>query len=494
MCVRRWARLFTWVLAFGTPLCASADLPVGLLRYVPADANAVILVDAEALFQTPLARRENWQKKAADRFVNQEISIPPEARRLVMASQLDLGGSLHPVWELGIVELERTPSLALIARRNGGELDTIAGLPAVRVGPRTLVELQNGLVLGTPESNRQTVSRWVSGLKGTSAPRVSPILQNALDVSDRTSQLVLALDLADSVTAGPVRELLARWEPLDGKTADQADLAEILASVRGLVLKVAVKDERHATVHVEFAKPALLMKPIAKPLVEEILRSLAISLVDFDAWTATVADRTLTLEGDLSEGDLQRVFSLFAASPATRDVQEPAEPSESASAEHLKVDASRKYFQSVKTLIAELRKQIDKSRDNHAVWMERYARKIDDLPLLNVDPDLLVFGGNVSNSLRYQAQAARSGALRAGVREAQPVYQSYSYGAGAVGPYGSYGGYSFSGSVRVSPDRNQIRTEERATAIQVRVAEMKQIEDGMVQIRRAMTERYHVEF
>lgn len=85
-------------------------------------------------------------------------------------------------------------------------------------------------------------------------------------------------------------------------------------------------------------------------------------------------------------------------------------------------------------------------------------------------------------------------ALRGGVREAQPVYQSYSYGAGAVGPYGSYGGYSFSGTVRVSPDRAQIRIEEHANATQVRIAEMKQIEDGMVQIRRAMTERYNIEF
>ncbi len=78
--------------------------------------------------------------------------------------------------------------------------------------------------------------------------------------------------------------------------------------------------------------------------------------------------------------------------------------------------------------------------------------------------------------------------------EAQPVYQSYSYGAGRVGPYGSYGGYSFSGSVRVAADRAQIRIEEHANAAQVKNSEMKQIEDGMAQIRRAMTERYNAEF
>lgn len=476
------------------PQTGSAELPSSLLQFVPAEANAIVLMDAEALFQTPLGRRENWKHRAADQFANQQITIPPEALRVVLASQLDLGGTLHPAWELGIVELEHTPSFPLIARRQGGLLDTIAGHSAVRVDGRTLVAIKEGVILGTPESSRQVIARWVKGLPAASPPATSGYLREAAESLPATCQLAFALDLSDSVTVAPVREMLSQWEPLAGKTADQADLADVLASVRGVVIAVTVTDHRTATVRVDLGRPAALLKPYAKPLTEEILRNLSISLLDFDHWTAAVGEKTLTLNGELSEGDMLRLLSLVAASPATQAVQEPAEETPRRSADEITADASQRYFQSVKNHIDELRKQLNKSRDNHVVWMERYARKIDDLPMKDVDKDLLVFGGNVSNSLRYQAQAGRMGALRAGVREAQPVYQNYSYGVGAVGPYGSYGSYSFSGSVRASPDRNQIRMEEHASAAQVKIAEMKQIEDGLVQIRRIMTERYHREF
>lgn len=474
-----------------------AELPAKLLRWIPADANSITSVDVEALFKTPLAMREGWRKRAGDRFVNQEINVPPEAKRVVMASQLDLGGTLNPAWELGIIELEKTPSFALIARRDGGQLDTIAGHSAIRLSSsKTGVELESGVVLGTSEPNRQVISRWVSSNKSGSALRLSPFLKDSLEKADRKAQVVMALDLNDSITTPAVRELLTEVEALKGKTADQADIAEILSSVQGVIVTVQVTDKREGTIRVEFGKSTKLLKAVAMPIADEVLRSLAISLVDFDSWKADVSGNEMVLKGEFSEADLRRVASLFAASPFTRDVNEPSETAETptASPETIKMEASKKYFHSVKSLVEELRKTLGKTRDNHIVWMERYARKIDDLPLKDVDPDLLTFGGNVSSSLRYQAQAGRMGALRAGVRKAQPVYQNYSYGAGAVGPYGSYAGYSASGTVRVLPDFGQIQVEERANASQVKVSEMKKIEDGMVQIRRAMTERYNTEF
>lgn len=500
MNLRKRSAQFFFSVAFGVAglvaSLAQAEVPAKLLSWVPADTNAIIVVDAEALFHSPLATRDNWKKQAADRFVNQEISIPPDARRVVMASQLDLGGGLQPVWELGLLDLERTPPFALIARREKGSLDTIAGHSAVKLpNGRSGVELDSGVVLITSQPNRQVISRWVSSTKKDAAPRLSPFLAQAIEHADPKSQVILALDLADCVTAPPVREMLTRFEPLSGKTADQADIADILASVKGVVMTVHVTDKREGTIQIQFGKPATLLKPVAKPLVDEILGSLEISLTDLEHWTATIDDMSLSLKGEFSQSDLRKIVSLFASSPATHDVRESASSSESQDPMALKAAASQKYFHSVKGLIEELRKTLDKThRDSQLVWMERYARKIDDLPLKDVDKDLLTFGGNVSSSLRYQAQASRMAALRGGVRAAQPVYQSYSYGAGAVGPYGTYGGYSFSGTVQVAPNRLQIGTEERANASQVKISEMKQIEDGMVQIRRAMTERYNLEF
>jgi hypothetical protein len=357
--------------------------------------------------------------------------------------------------------------------------------------------LDAGVILVTSQPNRQVISRWVSSAKKDAA-RLSPSLAKGLEQADSKSHLVVAVDLADSVTAAPIRELLTKFEPLKGKTADQADIADILASVKGVVLTVRVTDKREGSLQIDFAKPTAIIQPVAKPLIEEILQTLQIGLADLENWTATASGTSLTMKGEFSQPDLRKIISLFAASPATHDVRETSGDSGTPtppSAETLKAQASQKFFHSVKGLLDDLRKTLDKTqRDNQLVWMERYARKIDDLPMKDVDKDLLTFGGNVSSSLRYQAQAARVSFLRSGVRTAQPVYQNYSYGAGAVGPYGTYGGYSFSGTVQVSPDFGQIRTEEHANAASVKASEMKQIEDGLVQIRRAMTERYNVEF
>lgn len=483
---------------FSARMSTQAATPENLLKWVPADANSVAVIHVDAMFHAPLAIRENWKKQATDRFVNHEIIVPPDAKRVVMASQLDLGGGLQPVWELGILELDRTPSFAMIARREGGQLDTIAGQPALKLhNGRTAIEVGSGIVLATAQPNRQVISRWVSSGK-EAKPRLSSFLRKAIEDANSKSQLTAAMDLTDCVTAPPVRELLAKFEPLRGKTADQADIADIVASVEGVVLSVQVTDKREGSIEFQFGKSTTLMNAVALPLFEEMLSHLNIGLSDLGRWTASASGTSFVVKGEFSEEDLRKVVSLFAASSVTRDVDEseaastgsPGAPDPATAT----IEASRKYFRSVKGLIEELRKTLDKSRDNQVVWMERYARKIDDLPMKNVDKDLLTFGANVSSSFRYQAQAGRMGAVRTGVREAQPVYRSYSYGAGAVGPYGTYGGYSYSGTVKVEPERFQIRTEERAGFSQVRISEMKQIEGGMVQIRRALTERYNTEF
>ena len=473
----------------------SAETPATLMKWVPADTNAVAIVDVEALFRTPLAMRENLRQKMADAFVNHELSVPPESKRVIFASQLGLSSQLQPEWELSVIELARTPSFAVIARREGGQLDTVAGQSAVRLAHGTTgVELAPGVVLATSQPNRQVVSRWVAAAKKPGAQLVSPYLTQAAGQINATSPLVLALDLSECVTAPAARAFLATQEPLKNKTAEQADLSELLASVKGATLAVSFGDHRAGTLRVDFGKPAAGLKPYAKDLLGAVLDEVGASLDDFDNWSASVTGMSVTWTGEISTVGLRKIVSLIAPGSGHRDLSpEEASPSAATSPETTKAATSQKFFRSVKGLIDELHQTLNKTRDNHAVWFERYARKIDDLPIKDVDKDLLTFGGNVSNSFRYQAQAKRMAGVRTGVREAQPNYQTVS-GYNSVGPYGTYGTYSWSTTVRTEPERGQIRAEENATATQVRISEWKQIEDGMVQVRRVLTERYNVEF
>ena len=70
----------------------------------------------------------------------------------------------------------------------------------------------------------------------------------------------------------------------------------------------------------------------------------------------------------------------------------PDTPSSSSPSEASKAAASKTYFKSIAVLIEDLRKTLGDTRDNHAVWMERYGRKVDALPILNVDETLLAWG------------------------------------------------------------------------------------------------------
>jgi hypothetical protein len=136
----------------------------------------------------------------------------------------------------------------------------------------------------------------------------------------------------------------------------------------------------------------------------------------------------------------------------------------------------------VAALIADLRQSLSDNRDNHALWMERYGRKIDALPILNVDEDLLNWGASVSETFRSMGIAERGAGVRQGVRKSQ-VYGDYSYS--------DDGYYNYRPE---SSRKNEIKREEEAKATLMRFDSWKEIEDSQAEIRRTMTQRYGVEF
>src|SRR5262249_15146445 len=129
----------------------------------------------------------------------------------------------------------------------------------------------------------------------------------------------------------------------------------------------------------------------------------------------------------------------------------------------------------------------------NALWFDKWARKIDRLPLVNVDKDLLGFGQYISGSLRDMATSVRGIGIQSGARTAQ-VYQqvSTSYNAGM-----SYwgGGASYDAEWNnVDGERRAIRAEERAKGATSARGIASDIEDATAKIRVAMTQKYNVEF
>ena len=148
-----------------------------------------------------------------------------------------------------------------------------------------------------------------------------------------------------------------------------------------------------------------------------------------------------------------------------------------------KAAASLAYYKAINTLIDELEvKQGAKKQSFQRVgiWHSKYAEKIDALPLLNVDEELLNWGAKVSSMLRALASSFAGIELSLGtVQKYKTAYTVTSPAYwGGVGAYGAYGGYAGYGaySPATSYDTNnyaQIRSMQDAVANQGTAGAMK---------------------
>ncbi len=103
--------------------------------------------------------------------------------------------------------------------------------------------------------------------------------------------------------------------------------------------------------------------------------------------------------------------------------------------------ASQEYFKTITTMLDDLggkRKTTEfVTWGQVGLWFERYARKIDNLPILNVDNELLDYGVFVADSLRQSETAMKGIGAKSGYRKTQlsnttggSYYGGYGYGYG----------------------------------------------------------------
>ncbi len=193
----------------------------------------------------------------------------------------------------------------------------------------------------------------------------------------------------------------------------------------------------------------------------------------------------MILKGDLSDEGLRRILSIVEV-PTTKfsslkDVKPQPDQKD------VVLESSRKYYTGISTMLDDLRGDVKKNRDNHSIYMERYARRIDRLPILNVDDELLAWGGSVAETLRGASLTSRSAYMSGGVRKASTygAYGAYDY---SYGGSGYYGGQTTAGAL------NQATVEAGAVARSAQFGSWKEIEDSQAAIRKSMTKKYSVEF
>jgi hypothetical protein len=239
------------------------------------------------------------------------------------------------------------------------------------------------------------------------------------------------------------------------------------------------------------------LKNIAKPILLEILSNQSAMIDEFEDWQAVVEPKRVRVGGRLYASGLRRILSILDAPASLQQVSPSAGDDDPEMAARL---ASQQSFQSVTGLIEDLREKPGKKTAGQVgIWWARYADKIDKLPMLNVDQEMLDYRSYVSSSLRQGSGSLRNVGGRSRVRQqnAPAQYRSVTRW-GSTGFYagsrGWYGTASVESPRLEAQNRSRIREEERVRGAYSARQIMTDLDNATGEIRRRMTEKYKAEF
>jgi hypothetical protein len=467
----------------------------GLIARVPRGANALVILDVQKLLNSPLGQKENWranQNKMAEAGVSM---VPPSAQHFVLASQMDLD-YMQPMWEVAMADLSYEVSIPRIAARWAGEVDRIENRNTVHLADDSYVVQFSDNIAGIYRpANRQNIANWLRSTD-TSGDRLSPYLTTALDYAVKGgTPVIMALDLTHAISEARIKERSGQMESLKNQDVDLEKLTAAVASLQGVTLAISVKDRVSAAIRIDFAQDvSFLSEDLAKALILEAMEANGAMIDEMQGWDVKVAQNRIQIGGELYRSGLQRIMSVLELpAPLQQHLSDEASTSPEASAEALQQTASQQYFKSVSGMVDDLRSKRDDAKSINAVgtWLNRYADKVDKLPIVNVDPQLLDYGRYVSGSLRTAGEAIRSSGGKARVRQLNaPNYYNY---YGRWGTNGAYGGYVQDVKATQS-ERTQIRTEERVSAATDARGIMQGVMDATAEIRQMMTQKYNADF
>ncbi len=436
--------VMTIVACFSTP--ARADMPSELLKLIPAAPNAVAVIDAAQLFESPVAKRESWATTFADAYGSAALLIPPDTTGMVLAADLDLQ-LVQPRWEVAILDVTAERTGQSIAAKLGGVVDTIADRPAVETPSGAyVVELSPRRFGVFTPANRQAVARWIRQPNNTTS--LSPYLAQITQRTKAANAAIgVAIDLTNVVSERTARGELAASAVMRAQDISVDKTAKAFAGLQGVTLLITVGERLEGTLSIDFDQDVSFLAPVAGPLVLEHFQRLGASMEQWKGWRATASGPTLTMSGELAASDLPKVLGLFRLSK-TQPVQVASEPPKqpepsSSSGFSAGADLTRRYFESVANSVAELQKSMtNASPYQFALWVDTCAGRIEMLPTGMVDPEVVKYGSAVSSQLRNLLAALNGLDQQSMAQQHQvAVDRRFTYGYLPTGRTVNYGGY-----------------------------------------------------
>jgi hypothetical protein len=449
-----------------------------LLRRLPESTNALIVADIQGL-RKALGVDKDTPLESADL-----PSLPVTANRFVLGANIDVAHRRHN-WSVAIAEMARRSPLADIAKAINEPLDKMEDRDVVPSPQNAYFVDLGGKVLAcrTP-ANRQELKRWLAFQKRNQFPDIPQYLLQAAN-PENPALIVMAIDLADSLSPTAVHRGLDRSQVMQSRDASDIDnAAALIAHVQGLTLVVRAGKPLSAELTVDFDRETRSVLPYARPLLLEALKNVGVYVPDFDHWKPRFKHRSIGIYGRLSPNSLRKFASL---------VRTPAPPPETANLENYKrmtpeqrkVAASKRYFKSISQLLADLRLEKAKTWQSLGNWYDNYANQIGSLSVLDVDPQLVNYGEATAGHLR------ELGRYLNGVYRAKGQLRANSYNVNpAYGVSGSYVRAPDGSILTQSQVQNYLSGEGKAGLDKL----WQMVDDATTQIREAMTMKYMVDF
>ena len=474
-----------------------------LLQRIPDSANALVMMDVDQIFNSPLAKSQNWKQTYADNYAAAPVIVPPNAKRFILGAELDIE-TMKPAWESASMEMGVEVSAKGIGSAVGGIVDSLSNTDVVWVKKGFCVATFSPTEVGVlSPANRQSAARWIDEGRDASS-RATPYLQRAASYADGGHpEIIMALDLNNLLRPQEIRAAVESSDVLRGKDVEQ--VTALLSGIRGVTLGAHVGQAIRGKLIVDFSDDAQVLDGVSKPLILGVLANAGATIDEFDQWQPAVKGRRVSIEGELSAESMRRLFSLVALDAAIVDRKLTAQATDQPSKTKTGL-ASLRYFRSVTKYLSDIRRPSRKKRSfsQIAMWVSNYAAKIEKIPTRDVDPDLVVYADDVVYRMRDAVANIHGVSEQAADRTSQ-VRDASQVRVGAVPTFRrvNYGGYVMreyapmayaNVDVGAAQQRDQIASEARARGEEIARGNIDQIEADTQAIRAKMAERYGLRF
>ena len=454
-----------------------------VLRSCPKTANAIVQGDLVALRKLTLGSPLHED-------------LPGNVLRVRIAAELNLE-SFQPDWEIGYAAVEKMATAESLAQREGGYVDTVQGRSIVWTpNEMYLVPLADNIVSIVRPADRKFVGQW---LKKDRSNVVSSYLQQASTRLNDRQAVTIAVDLEDVLSTGVLADKLKRAKSLQGRNLDE--VAKSISSIQGVTISVP-SDSLQATVLIDFLSSPTELLPVAKPF----LSSRGLQLEQYKDWNVTSSNdgKTIQFSGPINAMALDDLLGMFTVHRASSGVDKADKPIESAAPQtspSVIAENTKEYFKKVVNIVHRVRDYSANNTGERAQWNGNMANRIDEMPTLDVDPQMVMYGAEVAKSLRSNsmsmqltniaqgAAAIANDAGTSGFSTATALGTRAGMGYGGYGNYGSYGGNFVDPN---SPMKYYgIGQAQGNTSFKELMA---RLEQSIADMRRTMTEKYKIQF